>query len=173
MQRLAQAGVIADFVRRLAEADPDAGIAVLGDFNDGGESATLARLAEAGLADLALTLPSEERYSYVFEGVAEDLDHVLVNDVLRGGAALDIVHVNAEFLPFERASDHDPLLVRLSFALPVPEPPALPALLPAAALALARARRRARGNRIQTTISNPPRRLSPLPSRAACRAFLA
>ncbi|MFZ9633688.1 MAG: endonuclease/exonuclease/phosphatase family protein [Alphaproteobacteria bacterium] len=173
MQRLAQAGVIADFVRRLAEADPDAGIAVLGDFNDGGESATLARLAEAGLADLALTLPSEERYSYVFEGVAEDLDHVLVNEVLRGGAALDIVHVNAEFLPSERASDHDPLLVRLSFALPVPEPPALPALLPAAALALARARRRARGNRIKTTISNPPRRLSPLPSCAACRAFLA
>jgi len=97
-QRLAQARVLADFVRRLAEADPEAGIAVLGDFNDGGESATLALRAEAGLADLALTLPPEERYSYVFEGVAQDLDHVLVNDVLRGFASLDIVHANAEFL---------------------------------------------------------------------------
>lgn len=142
-QRLAQAAVLADFVRRLAEADPDAGIAVLGDFNDGGESATLARLAEAGLMDLALTLPPEERYSYVFGGVAEDLDHVLVNEVLRGGGALDIVHVNAEFLPSERASDHDPLLARFSFALAVPEPAPLLALLPAAVLA---ARRRARGS---------------------------
>lgn len=147
-QRLAQAGVIADFVRRLAEADPEAGIAVLGDFNDGGESATLARLAEAGLMDLALTLPPEERYSYVFGGVAEDLDHVLVNAVLHGAASLDIVHANAEFLPSERASDHDPLLARFSFVLAVPEPAPLLALLPAAALALGRARRRACGSAV-------------------------
>ena len=139
-QRLAQAAVIADFVEALAAADPHAGIAVLGDLNDGWDSPPLSRFAQAGLADLALLLPAEERYSYVYDGLAEDLDHVLVNGVLRGAvASFDIVHANAAFLASERASDHDPLLLRLAFAAAVPEPPAL-ALLAAGVMALALAR---------------------------------
>jgi predicted extracellular nuclease len=57
------------------------------------------------------------RYSYVFEGNAQALDQILVNqalsDVLVPGS-YDIVHVNAEFA--YHASDHDPQVAR--FLLP-------------------------------------------------------
>jgi hypothetical protein len=139
VQRLAQAEAIAGFVRALTRADPLAGIAVLGDFNDHGGSPTLARLAAAGLADLVATLPPEERYSYIFEGMSQDLDHIMVGPALLPFARFDIVHINAEFPGEERASDHDPLLLRLDFGIPVPAPPSLTLLCPAVLL-LARRR---------------------------------
>ena len=92
--------------------------------------------------DLALGLPPAERYSYIFEGASQDLDHVLVNAALRDIASLDIVHLNAEFPLAERASDHDPLLLRLAFAAPVPEPSSLALMLVPAILAAARRPRR-------------------------------
>lgn len=144
VQRLAQAGVIADFVRDLARADPRAGIVVLGDLNDTAGSATLARLAAAGLVDLAGTLPPAERYSYVFEGMSQDLDHILVGPDLLASSVFDIVHLGAEFPAEERASDHDALLLRLAPRVAVPAPPSF-ALLAGGIAALALARRATRG----------------------------
>ena len=144
VQRLAQAGVIADFLRALSDADPGAGIALLGDLNDFGGSATLARLAAAGFIDLARMLPPQERYSYVFEGMSQDLDHILVSRSLLSVAGFDIVHLNAEFPAEDRASDHDPLLLRLNFAADVPAPPTLALLLGPATLLIVRRRREKR-----------------------------
>ena len=144
-QRLAQADAIARFLTTAAGIDPRAGIVLLGDLNAPGGSPPLARLAEAGLFDLALGLPPAERYSYIFEGASQDLDHVLVNAALRDIARLDIVHLNAEFPLAERASDHDPLLLRLAFAAPVPEPSSLALMLVPALLAAARRRPSNRG----------------------------
>src|SRR5207247_4786257 len=56
--------------------------------------------------------PQNERYSYVFEGNSQDLDHVLVSPSLTGKVSLyDVVHVNAEFAT--QASDHDPPVAHL------------------------------------------------------------
>ncbi len=61
--------------------------------------------------NLTNTLPPDERYSYIFEGNSQSLDHVLATRELARGARFDAVHVNAEFAETdERASDHDPLL---------------------------------------------------------------
>ena len=50
------------------------------------------------LHDLIDTLPLNERYSYVFEGNSQALDHILVSGPLFAQPlAYDIVHVNAEF----------------------------------------------------------------------------
>jgi hypothetical protein len=58
------------------------------------------------------TLPVNERYSYVFEGNSQTLDHILVSSALFGRPfAHDIVHLNSEFAV--RVSDHDPQLARL------------------------------------------------------------
>jgi hypothetical protein len=66
------------------------------------------------LTDLIDTLPLNERYSYVFEGNSQTLDHVLLSKALKTRPfAYDVVHVNAEFA--DQASDHDPSVVRLPF----------------------------------------------------------
>ena len=85
----------------------------MGDLNDFEFSATLRILEDTGMRNLVGLLPERERYSYIHEGNAQTLDHVLVDPKLLPFATLDIVHVNAEFPARERASDHDPLLLRL------------------------------------------------------------
>jgi hypothetical protein len=44
------------------------------------------------------TLPPAERYTYVFQGNSQVLDHVLVSPALAGRlTGFDVVHVNAEY----------------------------------------------------------------------------
>ncbi len=113
-RRTAQAETVAAFVRQLRNADPAAAVIVLGDFNDFEKTEPLRALEEAGLADLVLRVPGEQRYSYVYEGNSQVLDHVLVSEALADGAEIGIVHVNADFPAAERVSDHDPIVVRLA-----------------------------------------------------------
>ena len=59
------------------------------------------------------TLPQNERYSYVFEGNSQTLDHILVSGALFGRPLVyDVVHVNSEFA--DQASDHEPSVVRIT-----------------------------------------------------------
>ncbi|WP_437648279.1 DNRLRE domain-containing protein [Sorangium sp. So ce362] len=119
-QRRQQATVVAGFVRRILDSDPSANVVVLGDLNDFQFSAPLGILKEAGLTPLIETLPPEERYTYVFDGNGQALDHVLVSANLAGPKLLgfDVVHVNAEFA--DQASDHDPGVARFRIA-PAPD----------------------------------------------------
>ncbi len=114
-RRNAQTGVVAEFVGALLTRDPEAGVVVLGDLNDFEASEPLATLEGAGLEDLVVRLPLDDRYTYVYLGNSQVLDHILVSPSLAGGAEVDIVHLNAEFPTADRASDHDPVIVRLSF----------------------------------------------------------
>lgn len=114
-QRTAQAEVVGAFVREILAQDPKAHVVVLGDLNDFEEASTLAPLRTAGLWPLVEALPAPERYSYVFDGIAQTLDHMFVSGSLRGAlSGFDVVHMNAEFA--EQASDHDPIVAR--FRLP-------------------------------------------------------
>ncbi len=113
--RTAQAEAVAAFVRQILDTDPTAAVVVLGDFNDFENTQPLWALEAAGLVDLVLRVPKEQRYSYVYQGNSQVLDHVLVSGALDDGAEIDIVHVNADFPAAERASDHDPVVVRLEF----------------------------------------------------------
>lgn len=123
LQREAQAEVLGAYVEALRNADPDARIILLGDLNDFQFSTSLDRLETAGLQNLMETLPEAERYSYVFDGNAQALDHVLVTANLAAVATFDVVRLNAEYAfdDLDRFSDHDPLLVRFQLA-PIPEP---------------------------------------------------
>ena len=65
------------------------------------------------LVNLWRLLPQSERYSYIFQGNAQVLDHILVSPALflGGRPDFDAVHINAEFE--DQASDHDPPITRL------------------------------------------------------------
>ncbi|MFD2418342.1 endonuclease/exonuclease/phosphatase family protein [Amycolatopsis pigmentata] len=111
VQRQKQAHLVRGFVDQLLAVDPGANVVVAGDLNDYQFSPALAELtAGHHLTDLIATLPPAERYSYVYEGNSQVLDHILVSPALRR-VDYDVVHVNAEFA--EQASDHDPQIVRL------------------------------------------------------------
>ena len=112
-QRRRQARAVRDFVTRRLAARADARIVVLGDFNEFAFVSPLELLA-GPLHNLTDDLPANERYTYIFEGNAQSLDHILVSRALKASAEVDIVHVAAEFAETPaRASDHDPVLVRL------------------------------------------------------------
>lgn len=118
-ERLAQAGLVKDFVDDILMADPNSNVVVLGDLNEFEFISPVELLAES-LNNLTNTLPEDERYSFIFDGNSQSLDHILVSDSLLAGAEFDAVHLNSEFASTdERASDHDPLLVRLAIATPV------------------------------------------------------
>jgi uncharacterized protein len=119
VQRSGQALVVHDFVEKIRGVDKKADVVVLGDLNDYQFSPALSALrtgaadgsGESILTDLIATLPVDQRYTYVFNGVSQVLDHILVVPGV-GGVQYQVVHVNAEYA--DQASDHDPQVVRLT-----------------------------------------------------------
>lgn len=117
-QRQEQARRIRGFAEEIQAADPTTAIVVLGDLNEHEFRAPVLELTDGDLVNLIERVPLSERYTYNFRGNSQVLDHILVNSVLAERAApeIDIVHVNANFPADRRASDHDPVVVRLSFS---------------------------------------------------------
>lgn len=115
--RTNQAQIVNDFVDSILALDTNANVIVLGDLNDFHFSTPLATLSGGVLTDLITTLPAEERYTYIFDGNSQDLDHILISNNLLNTAApqFDIVHANAEFQA--QPTDHDPSVVRLTLPL--------------------------------------------------------
>jgi endonuclease/exonuclease/phosphatase family metal-dependent hydrolase len=113
VQRHGQAQVVHDFVQSILSVDPSANVVVDGDLNDFEFSDAVSTLKTGVLHDLIETLPQNERYSYVFEGNSQTLDHVLLSNALFGRPFVyDVVHVNSEFA--DQASDHDPSVARIT-----------------------------------------------------------
>ncbi|WP_162932519.1 Calx-beta domain-containing protein [Solimonas sp. K1W22B-7] len=123
-KRSGQATAVNKFVDAALALDPNARIVVLGDMNEFSFNEPLHILTGAQatgpdnpiapvLTDLAdEAFPAEERYTYVFEGQSQTLDHLLVSDALVSGSEIDILHINSEF--DDQKSDHDPSLAALS-----------------------------------------------------------
>ena len=148
VKRGAQAVYLAQLVQEMQQANPDEKIVLVGDFNafefnDGYVDVLGIIKGEAASEDQVLTYMASplttplvdgsqliadpaQRYSYSFEGNAQTLDHVLVNESLVMDAALRVDHarINADFGTDNfgdaslaiRSSDHDP--VRLTIRLP-------------------------------------------------------
>jgi len=115
-QRRAQAEAVKGFVDVQLTSNPDANIVVVGDFNEF-EFISPLNILEQSLTNLTEILPENERYTFIFDGNSQSLDHILVSSNLASDAEFDIVHVNTEFAATsQRASDHDPLLTRLTLA---------------------------------------------------------
>lgn len=112
-QRHQQATVVRNFVDQILAVNANANVIVMGDLNDYDFAQTTTILTNGGaLVDLPATLPVAERYTYVYEGNSQVLDHILLSRALAGTTyEYDVVHVNSEFV--SQVSDHDPQVVRL------------------------------------------------------------
>ncbi|HEX2901851.1 MAG TPA: endonuclease/exonuclease/phosphatase family protein [Jatrophihabitans sp.] len=120
VQRQQQASVLNNFVKQVLAADPRANIVLAGDFNDYQFSPAMKTLTSDGatLTDLITTLPADQQYTYVYDGLSQVLDHIFVSTPLSsaaGAVSYEVIHVNSEFAA--QASDHDPQVVRIR---PVP-----------------------------------------------------
>jgi predicted extracellular nuclease len=112
IQRHQQAAEVRGFSDQVRAADANAAVVVLGDLNDFEFSDTANILVGDGyLTDLPRTLPLPQRYSYVFEGNSQVLDHILISKALAHELYdYDVVHINSEFT--DQTSDHDPQVIR-------------------------------------------------------------
>ncbi len=120
-RRIAEAQLVASIVNERLAANPTAAIMVVGDLNDFPQSEPLRVLTETTpLRNLATIAQPSDRYSYIYQGLSQILDHILVTPNLRS-ALLDFayVHVDADYPaslatqpnPY-RVSDHDPPYAR-------------------------------------------------------------
>lgn len=110
-QRIAQTRVIRSHLDQLGNEYPDAGIIVLGDMNDFEFSPSIENLTRGqGLINLVDTVPLADRYTYIYQGYSQVLDHILVSPKLADRTSTRILHLNADFSDGRRASDHDPIL---------------------------------------------------------------
>ena len=119
-RRLRQARHVNALVDEILAQDDQARIIVMGDFNDYELSPTLREMTENGrLTNIISQVPAAERYSFVFAGVSQLIDGILVSPALVDGVAqVQIMHVNADYpdslgqdtspagMPY-RATDHD------------------------------------------------------------------
>jgi predicted extracellular nuclease len=123
--RLTQADFVRAAVDELKGAEADVPVIVLGDFNDFEDSLPLQHLAAGGRLVNLLVRPAGERpYTYVFQGLCQTLDHILIDPALVPRVVeLRPLHVNVDFgdagpgaspEASPRASDHDPVLLLLS-----------------------------------------------------------
>jgi predicted extracellular nuclease len=142
-KRLGQAQFVAQEVQDLQTVDPDINLVVIGDFNafeftDGYVDVTGQMkgdfvaaenllsgpdLVDPNLVDQALVIPAQERYSFVFGGNAQVLDHALTSSGLdelirdfvysRGNADVpgDLIEDVSTVL---RSSDHDGIVLFLA-----------------------------------------------------------
>jgi uncharacterized protein len=113
VQRSGQAQVVHDFVQNILSVDKKAKVLVVGDLNDYQFSPPLASLTTGTsdgtgpsiLTDLITTLPTDQQYTYVFNGISQVLDHILVSPSV-SDIDYQVVHVNSEY--HDQTSDHDP-----------------------------------------------------------------
>lgn len=113
-QRHQIATAVNTFIKDVIAKNDDANFVVLGDLNDFQFTKTLDILKGGELVNMIDALPSNERYSYTYDGNSQTLDHILVSRNLAQASTADVVHLNADF-PEDRGrvSDHDPLMVQV------------------------------------------------------------
>lgn len=113
-QRNLQAEVIEGFVDKVFTSDPHANVLALGDMNEHEFRQPMKILAGEHLVDMIPFVPEPERYTYIYAGNSQVLDHIFASKhlVSEGSFDIDIVHMNAEFEHRRQASDHDPIVAR-------------------------------------------------------------
>lgn len=142
-KRASQARYLANLVQARQAADPTENLVLVGDFNafeysDGyvdvmgivtGREAPESEVLNyvdspvvAPLTNMTFSRPADDRYSYVFEGNAQTLDHIVVNQALLDaspGLRIEHARMNADFGGDNfgddnvvlRVSDHDPVVL--------------------------------------------------------------
>ena len=116
-KRIEQAKIVANWIGNFLSKDPNANIIALGDFNDFHWSKPLKELEKVGMTNLVWSFPENKRFSYVYNGNAQTLDHFLVSpNLMRYRPEFEYVHMVTRFPDGKAPTDHEPTLVRLNFS---------------------------------------------------------
>ncbi|MEO8084645.1 MAG: lamin tail domain-containing protein, partial [Ardenticatenales bacterium] len=127
--RVLEAKHIVDIVRELQAAEPATPVFVMGDLNDFPDSPPIQEIVGTGLlVDLHDRVPDDQDYTFIFNGVAQVLDYILVPPAFAAANVTEalVAHINVDFPshppvnqspeppPFEtsRVSDHNPFFIR-------------------------------------------------------------
>lgn len=127
--RIAQSQHLRSVVAARLAADPSAKLVVLGDINDhygaeplqilAGPGAPLSNAWSEKQGPPSTGQGSIQRYSYIYQGLAQTLDHTLLSPALRDGAhVFSPRHINVDWpgthesdASMLRVSDHDPIVL--------------------------------------------------------------
>lgn len=136
-KRVAQASGLLDFISDLQASSGDPDVVVIGDLNSYGIEDPINTLTSGGLVnEIASHVEAQDRYTYVFDGLAGYLDQGLATasvDPQVTGVTLwhintdepSVIDYNTEYKPQDlytptpyRSSDHDPVLLGLNLTAP-------------------------------------------------------
>ncbi|WP_114951450.1 Calx-beta domain-containing protein [Sphingosinicella terrae] len=125
--RTQQAEAVRAYVNGELATDPSLKLGVFGDFNGFWFEESVTALEAGGvMTDLHRLLDAAERYTYLFDGNLQAIDHGVVTGGLLAGAQFDVVHINAEQAEGAgRSSDHDPIVARFRIEAPNEAPTAV------------------------------------------------
>ncbi len=117
-QRMKIANIVNGFVQDVKAKDPNANIVLLGDLNDYEFSNPIVALKGNELVNMIEKVPANERFTYVYQGNSQVLDHILVSNNLEQHTDVDILHINSSFMEEHgRASDHDPVMIQVDLGV--------------------------------------------------------
>lgn len=113
INRHKQAEVVSKFLNEIIEKDSDATVLVMGDYNDFHFSRTTDIIKGSEFIDVINELPENKRYSYVFEGMSQTLDNIVINKKYSKNVNVDVLRINSEFTKSQGSfSDHDPIFIQ-------------------------------------------------------------
>ncbi|KAF2732759.1 DNase I-like protein [Polyplosphaeria fusca] len=113
--RLAQAQLTGSFIASILAQDKKAKIASAGDYNEFTFVEPLEQFVKiSGLKDLdkEVGIKDVERYTYLFDMNAQQLDHLFVSKEMAKKAKYEHIHINTWVDAATMISDHDPSVAR-------------------------------------------------------------
>ncbi len=124
-RRIEQAEFVGSLVREIETSDSGAKVIVAGDLNDFEDSKTIQTFRDYGMYDLIFEVDKESRYTYIYNGLSEVLDHMLLtHSVMKHLQEIHIVHFNPDY-PYQVyatdpntglvSSDHDVIVSSFDF----------------------------------------------------------
>jgi uncharacterized protein (TIGR03437 family) len=114
----------AEFLFNLLRRERGENLISLGDYNMTESDELMSVITSSGLLNLTDTLRPNQSYTYVFNGVTQTLDHVLLSPAMQNFLTrYQIAHINADFPEvarnstegMNRISDHDVPIAYFSF----------------------------------------------------------
>lgn len=97
-RRIEQAEFVGSLVDEIQDAHRRAKVMVLGDLNSFTNEAPIRTLQHGGLRNLIYKVHKRSRYTYIYRGVSEVLDHILITPSLkRAFLRARVVHFNVDF----------------------------------------------------------------------------
>lgn len=142
-RRIEQAQHINRLVAGILAENESARVIVIGDLNDYEQSAPLQTLADGGLFNVLERVPEAERYTFVFSGVSQLIDGLLVSPAVEPFIdSVTILHTNADYpdsmteelsadlIPY-KATDHDIPFMVVNLDVPDETAEAEPTITPA------------------------------------------